>query len=114
VGNPFGHRFAARLSTRSTRQPSPSEAEHRRPDFARSVDGSHRPGVVQLTGHKTRAVFERYNIVSAGDLRDGRGGSIPTRRAQRHKVRAGEPLSSAHAFLIRAAIRASPAQVSSG
>ena len=25
---------------------------------------------MQLTGHKTRAVFERHNIVSAGDLRD--------------------------------------------
>jgi integrase len=25
---------------------------------------------MQLTAHKTRAVFERYNIVSAGDLRD--------------------------------------------
>jgi len=25
---------------------------------------------MQLTGHKTRAVFERYNITSPGDLRD--------------------------------------------
>jgi hypothetical protein len=25
---------------------------------------------MQLTGHKTRALFERYNIVGSGDLRD--------------------------------------------
>jgi len=28
------------------------------------------PGLLQMTGHKTRGVFERYNIVSAGNLRE--------------------------------------------
>ncbi|MCU1382823.1 MAG: hypothetical protein JWL71_1520 [Acidobacteria bacterium] len=31
----------------------------------------------QMTGHKTRSVFERYNIVSAGDLIDARQASRP-------------------------------------
>lgn len=43
---------------------------------------------MQLTGHKTRAVFERYNIVSAGDLRDA------ARRLDRY-VTAANPITVA-------------------
>ena len=41
---------------------------------------------MQLTGHKTRSVFERYNIVSQGDLMEA-----PSKLNQFHSATGANP-----------------------
>ncbi len=41
---------------------------------------------MQITGHKTRAIFDRYHIVSPADLREG-----VAKLAKHHEVMQGEP-----------------------
>jgi hypothetical protein len=46
---------------------------------------------MQLTGHKTRSVFERYNIVSDGDLRTAATQLSGLTGSQTRQLSAGVP-----------------------
>ncbi len=51
---------------------------------------------MQMTGHKTRAVFERYNIVSEGDLADAARKLDAVRSRDGRNSGHREPLTRGH------------------